>query len=391
MIVHRMPLVSWVWIATVLVIASVGTLHAESEEIPIGALFNVTGSMSEIGAPGMKGARLAVDLINEHGGLLNGRKIRLIAEDTKTDPEVCMSQADSLVSRGVVAALGYGDSDPALRAGRVFQKAMIPFVTSGATDPDLPDSVGNYFFMAAYGDNEQAEAVADYTYTGLRLRTMVMWVNKGSDFTRKLAGYFKQQFISRGGKVMAYEVYDKGTMNFGSLVERLISMSERPAALFISGVPEDAAPSVGQVRRAGIATPILSGDGFDADIVKRLRNPDLANNVFFSTHSYDPEHRPEARMFIAAYQAKYGHDPDNAFAALGFDAVNLIAEAISRAKSTDPKKIAEALAGTRDFHGVTGKISYTRTSRVPRKPVAIMGILDGTYKLMETWQASTSR
>ncbi len=390
MIAHRMPILRF-WILVVLLVVAVGALHAGAEEIRIGALFNATGGMSTIGTPGMKGARLAVDLINKRGGLLNGRKVRLMAEDTKTNPKVYLRMADKLVSEGVVAALGYGDSNPAFAVGQVFQKAMIPFVTSGATDPGLPERVGNYFFMAAYGDNEQAEAMADYAYGSLGARTVVIWVNKGPDFTLKLAGFFKQRFLSLGGKVLAVDLYDQGETDFSTLIKKLKSMSEKPAALFISGIPEDAVRSVEQVRRAGIAAPILSGDGFDADIVERLGNPVLADKVYFSTHSYRFQDRSEVKDFIAAYEAEYGHQPENAFAALGFDAVNLIADASSRAKRIDPKEIAEALARTRDFHGVTGTISFTSTSAVPFKPVAIMGILNGNYKLMETWTPKSSR
>ena len=378
-------------LAIVVLFAVFGPLHvADAGEIPIGAMFNVTGGMSHIGGPGMNGAELAVDLINKRGGLLRGRMVSLKGFDTKTRLDVCTSDARRLISERVVAALGYGDSDPAYIVGREFEKAEIPFVTSGATDPDLPARIGKYFFMAAYGDNVQAEAVADFAYDDKDVRSVAIWVNESSDFTKKFAGYFKQRFLSRGGKIVTEETYPKGEKDFSDLIDRLKSIKPRPDGLLVSAIPEDAEPSVSQVRRAGIEIPILSGDGFDSDIVERLGNKELADEVFFSTHSFRFANRPLVKEFKKAYGEKFGKAPENAFAALGYDAVNLIADAIQRTDSTDPRKIVAALAETKNFPAVTGTISYTSNSRVPLKPVAIIGILKGKYKLMKTWRPNGS-
>ncbi len=89
--------------------------------------------------------------------------------------------------------------------------------------------------------------------------------------------------------------------------------------------------------------------------------------------------------FIAAYKQEYGKDPENAFAPLGYDAIGLLASAIERAKSTEHKKVRDALAATRNFTAVTGEISYTRDTMVPPKPVAIIGVQGGKYEMLEIW------
>ncbi|MGD9064629.1 MAG: ABC transporter substrate-binding protein, partial [Desulfobacterales bacterium] len=95
--------------------------------------------------------------------------------------------------------------------------------------------------------------------------------------------------------------------------------------------------------------------------------------------------RPEVVAFIAAYEKEYGRPPENAFAALGYDAVGLIADAINRAGSTDGKALRDALAGTKGFKAVTGEITYSRPSGVPMKGVSIISVHDGKYKVEEVW------
>jgi branched-chain amino acid transport system substrate-binding protein len=89
--------------------------------------------------------------------------------------------------------------------------------------------------------------------------------------------------------------------------------------------------------------------------------------------------------FIEAYKKEYGREPENAFAALGFDAVGLIADAINRAGSTDGKAMRNALAATKGYKAVTGEITYARPSGVPVKGVSIISVHNGRYKVEEVW------
>jgi len=108
-----------------------------------------------------------------------------------------------------------------------------------------------------------------------------------------------------------------------------------------------------------------------------------ADNTYFTTHSLmDPELGTEAvKKFIAAYQAEYNTPPENAFAGLGYDTVKLLADAIRRAGSDDPKAIREALSQTKDLPGVTGTITFQPGSRIPQKGVTVILVKDGKFTL----------
>ncbi len=362
-----------------------GSLDA-AEPIKIGALYGVTGGMASIDGPSLKGAKLAAKQINEAGGLLDGRPIELLAIDTKTDQQETAKAAQRLLSEGVVAAIGFSDTTFVMAAAPLFQEAGVPFVTSGATHPMLPQWVGDYMFMTPFGDDDQSFAIADYAYDKLGARRVVVWTDNSMDFTKALSKFFKQRFTERGGEIVAEDYFMMGDTDFSAQIARLKAVDPPPDAVFISAIPTEAGLTVKQIREAGLDITIVSGDGFDTELVVTTPGPDLADDVYFSTHTYRADDRPEVLAFIEAYRKEYGHDPENAFAALGYDALRLVADAITRAGSADPKAIRDALAATRGFKGVTGEISYTRPSMVPPKPVSIISVKKGQYKVEEIWR-----
>lgn len=173
--------------------------------------------------------------------------------------------------------------------------------------------------------------------------------------------------------------------DFSAQIARLKAASPKPDVVFISAIPNEAGLTVKQIREAGLPLPIVSGDGFDTELVVTVPGPKLANDVYFSTHTYREDQRPEVLAFIEAYKKEYGRPPENAFAPLGFDAVGLIADAVKRAGTTEKAALRKALAATRGYKSVTGEISYTRPSGVPAKAVSIIGVKNGQYKVLETW------
>ena len=212
---------------------------------------------------------------------------------------------------------------------------------------------------------------------------MVIWSNKSTRFTKILAAYFKERYLALGGEILKELSFKEGRRDFSALVRAVKNLSPQPDAVFISGNPGDAVPIVSQLRDAGIKLPLLSGDGFDVDLIARLPRPEDASEVYFASHVFFGAKRPETIAFVNAYRREYGTAPESSFAALGYDAVDLLALALDRAGSTDPSAVAIALAGTRGFKGVTGDISFTRPSRVPVVPVSIVGVKDRTYHLMK--------
>jgi branched-chain amino acid transport system substrate-binding protein len=358
----------------------------DADTVKIAALYNTTGGMSSIDVPALNGAKLAARLINQKGGLLSGKMLEIISIDTKTDIKSTLDGAAKAVGMGIAAGIGYGDSTYVLLAAPVFQSEGIPFVTSGATLPDLPEKIGDCLFMAAFGDDAQAHAIADFAYKKLKARNIVVWTDSTMDFTKALSSYFKDYFTKLGGQVPYEAFFKAGEKDFSKLVVSLKTTKPEPDAIFISAIPDEAGLIVKQIRESDIKTPVISGDGFDTDLIVTVPGRDLAFNVYFTTHVFRGEKGKEVKEFIRTYTKEYGHAPESAFAALGFDTVRLISEAINKAGTFEKKTLIKAIGATRGFKGVTGEISFKNPQRPPDKPISIIEVKNGEYEAVETWR-----
>jgi branched-chain amino acid transport system substrate-binding protein len=364
---------------------AMGPIQAQDDPIKIAALYSLTGGLSSLDGPSLKGAELHVDQVNSAGGVL-GRQIELVTFDTRTDQQVTATAAQEAVSEGVVAGFGQSDTTFVMAAAPTFQEAGIPFVTSGATHPELPTWVGDHMFMTPFGDDDQSYAIADYAYDTMGLRRVYVWTDNSMDFTRALTKFFVERFTERDGEIVEEDFFMMGDTDFSAQIARLEAVDPAPDAVFISAIPSEAGLSVRQIREAGISMPILSGDGFDTQLVATVPGPELANDVFFSTHTYLADDRPEVQEFIDAYTAFHGNPPENSFAPLGYDAIGLIVNAIERAGSAEPAAIRDALEATRDYPAVTGTISYTRETMVPPKPVSIVSVQGAKFNVEHIWR-----
>ena len=369
-------------------LAACGGTHVAAQQktpepIHIGAIYNLAGSQAALDSPSLDGARLAVDRINAAGGLL-GRRVELLERDGQSDLALVRLDAEDLASEGVSAMIGLSDTDQVLAAAPVAAKAEIPFVTSGATSPLLPSQVPDWLFLACFGDNVQAAAAAQFAADWLGKTTAAVLYDEDMDYTRLLAGYFAESFRAQGGTVVLNESFHSGDHDVAELLAQSGSDGEsgeddsravRAQLLFVAAGPDDAGPLVRELRAAGYRQPIMGGDSYDSpELIKTARQ--TGGDVYFTTHAaFGLEHStPAMRRFTALYRSAYGRPPENAFAGLGFDAVNLVARAITRAKSADPEAVRDALEETRGSAGVTGGLSYGGDSLVPRKAVSVIEV-----------------
>lgn len=360
---------------------------AQQQPVKIVALYNLTGGMASLDQPSLRGAQLRAKQINASGGVLDGRKITIVSIDTRTKlKEAAIAARRAVNMDNIVAGIGYSDTSFVLAAGPVFQRAGIPFVTSGATLPTLPKVVGDHLFLTAFGDNVQAEAMAEYAYDELGIHNIAVWTDQGMDYTKALSKYFRQRYKELGGNIVLKGKYMSGDKDFSAQVTRLESYVDKIGGVFVAAGPNEAGLIVKQIRQAGIELPILGGDGFDTPLVVSVPGKELANNVYFSTHAVIGE---KAERFRKAYKAEYGHPPENTFATLAYDAVGLVADAIERAGSTDHDAVTKALAATRNYDAVTGTISYAK-GNVPSKPVAVMKVEHGDVNRVTVVQPPAS-
>jgi branched-chain amino acid transport system substrate-binding protein len=368
-------------LVVILLLSGFTMVYAQDEPIKIGLGFDLTGAESSLDLPAANGAQLAIDEINANGGIL-GRQIEGVLHDTRYEMDLTAQVAHQFVEEdGVSAVVGFTDSDSVLAAGPILQEAGIPFITAGATSPLLPEQIGDLFFMACFGDNVQAAAAAEYAYENFG-PTAYLLTDEGVEYTTLLASYFKARFEELGGTIVLEDAYADDATDFSAQITKIRALAEQPDFYFISAMPYNVGPVVLQMRQAGLDGPIVGGDGYDTPDILSVAG-ESANNVYFTTHALmDPELGTEGiQAFMTAYNDKYGHAPENAFAALGYDAVKLLADAIERAGSTDAAAIQQAMESTEGFPGITGTITFANGQHIPQKGVTLINIADGKFTL----------
>ncbi len=366
--------------AASLAVAACGGSTGSGDTIKIGGGFALTGDESALDAPAANGAKLAVKEINAAGGVLD-KQIELVIHDSQYKMDVTAQTAKQFIEQDrIQAMIGYTDTDSVLAAGPTIQAAGIPFITVGATSPKIPSQVGDQMFLAAFGDNVQAAAGAEYALKSFGKSAYLLW-DKGVEYTTLLGAYFKSRFTEAGGTIVLEDSYDDKATDFSAQIAKIKALSPPPDFYYVAAMPYNVGPLVKQMRAAGLTGPVVGGDGYDTPDLISVAG-DAANGVYFSTHALmDIDGGTDGiKKFIAAYKTEYGHDPENAFAALGYDTVYLLVDAIKRAGSMDPAALKSAIEGTRDFAGITGSITFG-DSHVPQKGVTIIKVQDQKFTL----------
>jgi branched-chain amino acid transport system substrate-binding protein len=361
--------------------AGAGASQGTATTIKIGGGFALTGAESALDLPAANGAKLAVKQINAAGGV-NGAQIELIVHDSKYDMAVTAQTAKQFVEQDKVPLfIGYTDTDSVLASGPTFQNAKIPFITVGATSPKIPTQVGDMMFLACFGDNVQAAVGAEYSYKTFGHNAYFLW-DKGIEYTTLLGAYFKARFTELGGTIALEDSYADDATDFSAQITKIKALSPQPDFYYVAAMPYNIGPLVKQFRDAGITGPIVGGDGYDTPDLVSVAGA-AADNVYFTTHALmDASGGTDGiKKFITDYNAEYGHDPENAFAALGYDTINLLVDAIKRAGSTDSAAVKAAIEATKDFQGITGAITFSADSHVPQKGVTVIAVKGGKFTL----------
>lgn len=347
--------------------------------VEFGAIFNMTGSQTDLGISSSRGAQLAIDYVN-NGEMLLGGHVGFRVEDGESNPEVIAQKTAQMIKEypAMTALFGLSDSDLALAAGAVAAKEKRVFLTSGATSPKLPLQIPTYLFLACFGDNVQAAAGAEWAWNDREYKKAIILFDSTEIYTTLLKGYFQTRFAELGGTILEMRPYDP--KNIGQ--ELVQNLPESDFVFLSAEVPKEALTIVTLLREAGLNVPVLGGDGYDTEDIWKT-HPEVSN-VFFTTHVYLGADNPDTAVqsFRAAYIEKWPDSEPDAFAALAYDSALLLVEAVRHCKSSEPEPMLKSLADMADFHGVTGTISYRNGNRIPQKSVTIIEIEEGKYKLV---------
>ncbi|MEP6704239.1 MAG: ABC transporter substrate-binding protein [Acidobacteriota bacterium] len=350
------------------------------DTIKVGVYGDLTGQTSSFGQSTKNGIELAVEEINNAGGI-NGKKIQLIVEDDQGRPEQAKTVVSKLINQDKVqAVLGEVASTNSLAAAPVAQEAKIPMISPSSTNPKVTE-VGDYISRVCFIDPFQGSVMAKFSANTLKAKTAAILGDVNSDYSKGLTQFFEEEFTKLGGKVVAKEAYTQTDPDFKGQLTKIRNL--KPDVIYIPGYYGQVGIIAKQARELDMNMPLLGGDGWDSPELWKLGGAAL-KNAYISNHYSAENPAPEIQNFVKAYKAKFNVDPDS-LAALAYDAAKVLADAIKRAGGTDSAKLRDAINSTKNFPGVTGMITID-SSRNAVKPAVVLELdaTAGKFKFKET-------
>jgi len=372
----KIAIINLIWLIGVISFPAIAV-----EPVKIAAIFAETGIATSHNAPHIQMVKLAVEEINNQGGLL-GRPAELIIIDNKSTPIGSTIAAKKAVQLRVPAVIGASWSSHSLQMASVLQQAEIPMITGSSTNPKIT-RIGNYIFRTCFIDSFQAKSMAEFAYIDLGARTAGVLEIINEEFSLTLAELFVSSFQQYDGKVILNESYENNAVDFSNILQKVKTL--QPDVVYVPGYVRDSGLLIKQAVSLGIQRTFLGADGWAGSLIYNYGGDALEGN-YYSAHWHPEVNFPQSVHLQKLYKQKYGSEISNMNAPLTYDAVMLLADSIRRANSLDPKKIRDAIAETKGFQGATGNITLDEQGDPLNKPMVIMKLGKNAPMYYKTYQ-----
>ncbi len=373
------------WLALTIAVAFLAVFVAgcgssgDSNVIKIGQAVALTGDNSAWGQAEKNALEMEIDKINAKGGVL-GKKLQLIAYDTRADATEAVNVTKRLISDKVVAIIGPGQSGVAIAMTSVTEPAKVPFIATSATNPkvtvdDKTNKVRQYAFRTCFIDPFQGTVAAQFAAKELKAKTAAIIYDVGSDYSAWLGKYFIAEFEKQGGKIVGNEAFRSGELDYRAILGKI--KGANPDVIFIPTMQKEAALVMRQAVDLGFKPKFLGGDGWGSPDLITLGGSAVEGSYFVNLASLDD---PDIQSFIKEYQAKFKADPIMPNPVMAIDGLYAVIDAIQKTNGTDPAKIAEQLAKTKDLPVLSGKLTIDPVTHDPlNKPAVIQEVKNGKF------------
>jgi branched-chain amino acid transport system substrate-binding protein len=346
--------------------------------IKIGEVGSMTGSEATFGSSTHQGIELAVKEQNAKGGV-KGKKIEVISLDDQGKPEEAATAVTKLITQNKVnAILGEVASSRSLAMAPIAQQYKIPMVTPSSTNPKVTEQ-GDYIFRVCFIDPFQGTVMALFAQNNLKAKKVAILRDVKNDYSVGLANFFSETFKKGGGEIVLDQSYSSGDIDFKSQLTAV--RAKAPEAIFVPGYYTEVGLIARQARELGIKVPLMGGDGWDSPKLTEIGGKAMDGN-YFSNHYSAEAKAPEVQAFIAAFKRDYNVVPDG-LAAMGYDAAKVLFDAMERAPALNSASVRDALAATKDYQAVTGKITINE-KRDAVKSAVVLKVEGSEFKYQAT-------
>lgn len=353
----------------------------KNDTIKIGGIAPLSGGVAVYGTECKNGIDLAVEEINAAGGI-NGQKIEFICEDDEGDSAKSVNAYKKLVTKDrVKVIIGSLTSGCTMAITNLAQAQKVVQIAPAATAVAITDA-GNYVFRACYTDPFQGKIGGKFAYENLGTKKAAILYDIGNDYSVGLTDNFTAEYTSLGGSIVSKESYSTGDKDFNAQLTKI--KAANPEVVYLPDYYGTVALIAKQLRAQGINVPIVGADGWDG---LTDNAGDEVLNGYYSNHYSEDSTSAAVQTFVKSFKAKYNKAP-NSFAALGYDCVYMLRDAMKASGSTDDSaKIRDALEATNGDY-VTGHIVFDANRNPVKSAVMIKLVKADDGKLATAYEAT---
>jgi branched-chain amino acid transport system substrate-binding protein len=362
--------------------ASRHALACPGGSILIGNAKGLTGPLAPFDGGELNGDKLAIAEINRAGGV-GGCKLRMVTENTQSDPAIGHQVATDLLAKGAQIVLVPGDFDFGITAAQAAQKAGKFSMSPTASTVGFPQAVGPLFFEAGLNTDDIGKAQARFAKQR-GWKSVYLVTNTGISFFTAQEKTFLKNF---GGKTVGSDVVTNAQQDYASVVSKIAALKPQPDVIYGSTFFPNIAIFIKQLRQAGVQTPVLGSPGWASRDLPKVAGAANMRNVFYvgSVYFEGAGLGPQVAKMEAAYKKMFGRPPDTHNAVLGYQAIYMLAQALKKAGSTD----AAALAGAfKTLHNVKlgGSTIVGFPNNTAHRSVSVIGFTnEGKFKQIESF------
>ncbi|MDO4539781.1 MAG: ABC transporter substrate-binding protein [Syntrophomonadaceae bacterium] len=350
--------------------------------IKLGYLGAKTGAVANYGIPAEKGMIMAIEEINAAGGVL-GMQLEGIYEDNKGETSEIATITQKYITRDKVAAL-VGDPCTGLTiaAAKIAQDNEIVLFSGGATGTGVVE-VGDYIFRNTLLDAYAGPIVVDWMINEQGWTDVAVITSMNNGYSTALTPVFVDAINAAGGNIVIEESVNDGDIDYTAQVTNIKNAD--PDVIVFTGYYTEAALIMAEVQKKGMDINMIGGDGLYGLDLGKLGGSAVENKVMFYCGFSSDTPSPETAAFIEAYRARWNEDPDM-FSAQYYDAVNILAYAMTEANSADPKVFKDYIATLDNYPGVSGATTIDSETREPRKGTVFLQTPVQNPEALEGWE-----
>ena len=376
-----------------LLAAGCGGAGGGKDDLVVGVYGSLTGNDATFGESTKLGVELAVsELLAAKQGKIGGLTVRTVVEDDQGQAAEAATVVKKLISQdNVMAVIGEVASSRSLAAAPICQSNGVPMITPSSTNPQVTQ-VGKFISRMCFIDPFQGTVMAKFASSNLGVKKVAILKDVKSDYSVGLSQFFSEAFKAAGGTIVAEQAYQSGDQDFSAQLTAI--KAKHPEAIFLPGYYTEVGLIARKARELGLTCPILGGDGWESEQLLEIGGEAL-NGSYYSNHFASDNPEPKLQEFLKNYRTKNGKDPD-AIGGLAYDAANVLFSCLERMATDDAasfkalgashagkperkaamEKLADMIAATKDYAGVTGVITLD-ADRNATKPAVVIEIKGG--------------